>query len=465
MEHLSDNDSDSSSDDDFNSADSGEENDNNENDCDSFLSPARANIISRRSPKRSRNRRQRATQKETGEERKFPSLGIDFQADVPLHPSFKNIITSSKEFTPPSAYESRVWSPLYNPKDVHSDAITKSVAASSPIVEVPAYTNQIATEVVTSIVERGNGTYSTVLVDVPCYWSPVVTDTSPADDAIKTVSSSSSSSSSFIPSIIPSSVSFPSSSLSSHTSPTPSRVSSSPSVKRPQISPSKQESSDSIADKALYSAMFIQFVPGMIVTYIRGGVDVSTEQIDARVGKSNGVGGDILNASKSNEREKERGEESQYASRSSKRISQGVGAGVKSARFGCVVRAPFFLKQSSSPFPSVGACNLGGAIASACSASPPSRSSSVGGSASTSSSSLLSSSTSAAAASTPAIGIATAVATASASSSLVFNDRRALATRHQEPRTPDISPQPMLSIHTGVGDEVRLVILYHVFIQ
>lgn len=195
----------------------------------------------------------------------------------------------------------------------------------------------------------------------------------------------------------------------------------------------------------------------MIVTYIKGGVDV-TEQIDVRV-KSNGVGGDN-NSSKLNEKEKERGEESQHASRSSRRIQQGVGAGVKSARLGCVMRAPF-LRQS--PSPSVGVCNLSGSLAmvsTTTSSAPTTMPSSIPSVSSfTSSTSIPLSSSSFSLGGSGALSSSTTIPTAVAAvtSSIVFDDRTAVTVRHQDHHAPDSSPpQPMLTIYTGNGDEVSV---------
>ena len=94
-----------------------------------------------------------------------------------------------------------------------------------------------------------------------------------------------------------------------------------------------------MVDRALMAAMIAQFIPGMIVTYINGGTQALPEK--GNPGKLKvkhpEKGGGVSAAGG--------GGEGQH--RSSKRISLVTGAGLKTARFGCIVKGPFYSKTTS----------------------------------------------------------------------------------------------------------------------
>jgi hypothetical protein len=88
------------------------------------------------------------------------------------------------------------------------------------------------------------------------------------------------------------------------------------------------------------AAMLAQFIPGMIVTYIKGGPQAASE---------------TSNTSKLKVKHPEKGGGTgagagagEGQNRSSKRIFLVTGAGVKTARFGCIVKGPFHPKASST---------------------------------------------------------------------------------------------------------------------
>jgi hypothetical protein len=94
------------------------------------------------------------------------------------------------------------------------------------------------------------------------------------------------------------------------------------------------------------AAMLAQFIPGMIVTYIKGGPQAALETSNTgkfKVKHPEKGGGTGAGASAGAGAGAGEGQ-----SRSSKRISLVTGAGVKAARFGCIVKGPFNPKASSS---------------------------------------------------------------------------------------------------------------------
>ena len=100
-----------------------------------------------------------------------------------------------------------------------------------------------------------------------------------------------------------------------------------------------------MVDRSLMAAMIAQFIPGMIITYIKGGPQTASET--SNTGKSKvkhpekggGTGGTGTGAGAG---------AGEGQNRSSKRISLVTGAGVKTARFGCIVKGPYHPKASST---------------------------------------------------------------------------------------------------------------------
>ena len=97
-----------------------------------------------------------------------------------------------------------------------------------------------------------------------------------------------------------------------------------------------------MVDRSLMAAMLAQFIPGMIVTYIKGGPQAASETSNTgklkfkhpEKGGGTGAGAGAGAGEGQN--------------RSSKRISLVTGAGVKTARFGCIVKGPFHPNESST---------------------------------------------------------------------------------------------------------------------
>ena len=97
--------------------------------------------------------------------------------------------------------------------------------------------------------------------------------------------------------------------------------------------------------------MLAQFIPGMIVTYIKDGAQAVSETSNQgklkvkHPEKGGGTGGAGGGAGTGTGTGTGVGE-GQH--RSSKRISLVTGAGLKTARFGCIVKGPFHLKATSN---------------------------------------------------------------------------------------------------------------------
>lgn len=97
-----------------------------------------------------------------------------------------------------------------------------------------------------------------------------------------------------------------------------------------------------MVDRTLLAAMLAQFIPGMIVTYIKGGPQAASETSNTgklKVKHPKKGGGTGAGASAG---------AVEGQNRSSKRISLVTGAGVKTARFGCIVKGPFHPKASTT---------------------------------------------------------------------------------------------------------------------
>lgn len=260
IEHLSD--SDTSSDEDRDESESEEECEKNKED---FLSPSRKAISPRSASRRPRGKRPQATQKDESMARKFPSLGVTFQADVlPFSIKYANANANANGDEDGSHGDSKcVWSVLSGPP---------------PFDEL----------------------------SIPCYWSQSPTQNPPQS-----------------PSMPVCGIQTPSKALRS-------------------VSDDELSALESLVDRTLHAAMLAQYLPGMVVTYIKG---VEGE------GKTGGGEAGSLSLMKSKEekqkekekdRDRDRGDDYLHASRSSKRISIVSGVGVKSARFGCIVKGPFY---------------------------------------------------------------------------------------------------------------------------
>lgn len=309
IEHLSDSDS---SDEDREETESEEEMETKKED---FLSPSRTKIASpRNSSRRPRNRRPQTTQKDEGMERKFPSLGATFQAEVPslpqapgaegegesCHEGSRCVWSSSSPHVLPSGASLESPSRI-NDVSVHSTPVSRAKPSGAPLER--------------DTVDRGGPAFDER--SIPCYWAQ--------ESRIALLNGN-------------------------QAAPTASKSSNPSSASKPRtVSDDEQTALDELVDRTLYAAMLAQYLPGMVVTYIKG-----AEAEGKAAGPETGSSGPYKSKEdRDKDRERDRGEDYLHTNRSSKRISMVTGAGVKSARFGCVVRGPFFPNGSSSLTPSV----------------------------------------------------------------------------------------------------------------
>jgi hypothetical protein len=311
VEHLSD--SDTSSDEDGGESESEVECEKKKED---FLSPSRKAASLRNSSRRPRTRRPQATQKDESLVRKFPSLGVTFQAEVPpFTGTLDGANCDEKAFNEGSRL---VWSLL------RSAPVKPPPSPSPAIVHTPA----IIVPLVPSEASQNNDVNSTQPafdeLSIPCYWT--------LDSQSQSQSQSTQSQS------------------QSYIAPSSGTQTATASVALRSISDDDSVALEALVDRTLYAAMLAQYLPGMVVTYIRG-----AEGEGKVPGAEAGSLGSLQSKEerekdkeKEKEKEKERGDDYFHANRSSKRISMVSGVGVKSARFGCIVKGPFFPNASST---------------------------------------------------------------------------------------------------------------------
>ena len=459
IEHLSD--SDSSSDDDS------DEMEIDDNDCidskmkpkeDGFMSSRRSKVSSPKDTRPSR-RRPQVAQKCVGIDRKFPSLGVSYQCDVPplsamycsrddmkeekgvdhkdsgrvwsfyppvsaiqpLTASSSASASASATSTASSSFSSNCSSngctaPLSNsPNAILANSTVKNIStniptattltplppspppppSSIPPTSFPLHSSYTADAVSGDVNALQQSTTQQMVEEkekeegdnIFCYWSSTTTanekllkdemDHTSSTGPLFASCPSSSSSSSFSSSTA--SLSSSSSPSSSSSCPSSSYSSSSSTTRQSKIyTETRPEyiAHDLMVDRALMAAMIAQFIPGMIVTYINGGGGTHTLQdkdkgnpgklkvkhpekgggASAGAGGGGGGGGG--------------GGEGQH--RSSKRISLVTGAGLKTARFGCIVKGPFYSRTTSTasnsassptaPAVTVNATGLGAAL-------------------------------------------------------------------------------------------------------
>ena len=363
IEHLSD--SDTSSDEDRDDVESAAECEKKIGD---FLSPSRKATSSRNSSRgpSSRSRRPQATEKEMVKEREFPSHGANFQAIVPpiavdldraKYEENASIHTGSR----------RVWSGLSAAPVAPSNPLSPVIAHNSTARTVPATPSE-ATQCNDVISSQTTSDEQ----DIPYYWS---------QESL------------------------------SHCHTVPSNGSQTASL---TLGTGSDKGFEALVDRTLYEAMLAQYLPGMVVSYIRGS-EGEGKAVGAEAASLGSIKlKDEREKEKEKEKEREKSEDHMHASRSSRRISMVSDAAVKWTRFGCVIKAPFYPPLPSPINPAV----------------PPTSD-------------------------TPGCSAASGTDTEAPSSSLVSTSTP-LSTAH-EPQRQLYPRQPMVTLYTGVADEVQYI--------
>jgi hypothetical protein len=300
VEHLSD--SDTSSDEDRGESESEVECEKKKED---FLSPSRKAASPRNSSRRPRSRRPQATQKDEGMARKFPSLGVTFQADVPPFTGTRDGASCHENAS--SEGSRRVWSLDY------IAPVKPSPCLSPTIAHTPAKAVSLITSGSSESHEVNSSQPTFDELSIPCYW---------------TLDSQSQSSQS-----------------QSYTAPSNGTQTATASATLRSVSDDDAVALEALVDRTLYAAMLAQYLPGMVVTYIRGAEGEG--KVPGAEAGSLGTLKPREEREKDKDKERERGDDSLHGNRSSKRISMVSGVGVKSARFGCIIKGPFFPNVTS----------------------------------------------------------------------------------------------------------------------
>jgi hypothetical protein len=305
VEHLSD--SDTSSDEDREESESEVECEKKKED---FLSPSRKAASPRNSSRRPRSRRPQATQKDEGMARKFPSLGVNFQADVPPFTGKRDGASCDENAS--SEGSRRVWSLDY------IAPVKPSPCLSPTVAHTPAKSVSLITSGSSQSQEVKSSQPTFDELSIPCYW---------------TLDSQSQSSQS-----------------QSYIAPSNGTQTATSSATLRSVCDDDAVALEALVDRTLYAAILAQYLPGMVVTYIKGA------EGEGKIPGAEAGSLGMLKSKEEREREKdkdkdkerERGDESLHVNRSSKRISMVSGVGVKSARFGCIVKGPFFPNVTSA---------------------------------------------------------------------------------------------------------------------